>query len=158
MVEITNTGVIGKIQEALGLRGKAIVSSRNSIYPVVIVNAENQPIPQKPPMIPTSGNASIILMSNPRTAGSYVPYTCPAGKVAFIVCTTLINNAAISTSAVIQNVESTELYRLADITTVGNMFFMPSVPVKLVAGDHIDHVVSATGSAILCIYGWEENA
>lgn len=157
MADITDTNLISRLKQYLGLRGRAITSSRNSVYPVIVVNPNELPVALSAPSIPY-GATNILGYASKGAATTGALYTVPAGKVGYIIATSLQNNAAAGAYLQINNA-AVVVFILAGTTTSGAYILNnPSVAFRLPAGYSVNWNVSAGGGAEFSWYGWEQDA
>ncbi len=160
MVEITTVSLIDRAKAYLGLRGKAIVSSRNSIYPVIILNSDTQQVPIRPPCIPSRSDVTLTKKYRTIPSGTTTEYTVPVGRVAY-VCLSSINCSATNTvtSLYVADASNNPLLFLNSAITTQSAIKDYAVPVKVLEGEKL--VINATGAGTgseVTYFLWEESS
>lgn len=154
MVEITEPGLVKRLIQILGLRGRPIVSARNSVYPVIVANQPTEQVPVMTPTVPNRLDVRVITVSVLRNAATTTEYTVPSGKkfnIMFFGGTTAaggnldIKNAATATRLKLFNSGGVDSYALS-----------LSTPLVMDAGDYLESNAGA-GNCTFEVYGYEED-
>lgn len=152
MAEITDTSLVDRIKSYLGLRGKAIVTSRNSVYPTVIVNGDQQQIAILPPTIPTRDDCRTINGITSFVNGNVTAYTVPTGKKGYLIYGYASINAAVASTVQVKNSSGTLQFYLAYSAAVAQLFTNVTTPLPLNAGDYIE--LNGGGAGVNGSYTW----
>lgn len=160
MVEITEPTLVRRLIEMLGLRGRPIVSARNSVYPVVVGNTKSHPVAVTIPLLPPEGgvgNVKYITGHSGGTVGAtIVLYTVPAGRRFHLMGANL--NEATANYSMASIWSSAVAIKYVIVHAVSQFVQLASSQLVLTAGESIRLYESVAGNTGFYYTGWEEDA